>query len=595
MESTKKKNRSLLLLVFAAGFIPLIVRSYSYQNGYTQFDWFPNYSVDGTDYFLFWKMIFIIITGCLMTIIMIVNFKRKKLYFESDPGLYIIFSYALLVLFSAVFSSNKPWVFTGAYEVYEPVWCVIFYIVFCYYAYYMVKDDKQVMYVLKLGGIGVLFLTVIGTFQTFGLDIFNWKVWKILVTNPFHWDSYKNLTVTVSKGVAYGTLYNQNYFSFYCGMTLPVIIGMLIYSRRMRERIVLTVALILSTICLWGSRSSSGWLALGIVLIILTGILLSRKKKWFICYLLGLLTLIVIGGVIGNTTFWGKQIASSVFGTYHLDDVCVLHGIETADDYVELNINENILRLSYDYDEETRYIVVYATDKDGRELSTTPIENGSFSQTIDDPAYQGCMITPLLMEKQPVIDVELDNMIWAFSKGDDGTYYCYNTAQKWIKIQNFKSAKIFNDDAFSGRGRIWNNTIPLLKKYLLLGCGANTYALIYPQYDYVYSFYISAPNVFDVKAHSWYLMQWVENGLPAMLLLVLFYALYLCKSVYLYRNIRLSDNFYWIGFGIFAATLTYMIVALTNDSNVCTAPMFWVLLGLGMAVNKRISLQKKIT
>ena len=31
-----------------------------------------------------------------------------------------------------------------------------------------------------------------------------------------------------------------------------------------------------------------------------------------------------------------------------------------------------------------------------------------------------------------------------------------------------------------------------------------------------------------------------------------------------------------------------MIVGLANDSNVCTAPGFWIMLGLGMAVNRII-------
>ena len=37
---------------------------------------------------------------------------------------------------------------------------------------------------------------------------------------------------------------------------------------------------------------------------------------------------------------------------------------------------------------------------------------------------------------------------------------------------------------------------------------------------------------------------------------------------------------------LFAAVLVYMFAGIVNDSNVCTAPVFWGMLGLGLAVNR---------
>ena len=34
--------------------------------------------------------------------------------------------------------------------------------------------------------------------------------------------------------------------------------------------------------------------------------------------------------------------------------------------------------------------------------------------------------------------------------------------------------------------------------------------------------------------------------------------------------------------------LVYMIAGIANDSNVCTAPVFWGMLGLGLAVNRML-------
>ena len=40
---------------------------------------------------------------------------------------------------------------------------------------------------------------------------------------------------------------------------------------------------------------------------------------------------------------------------------------------------------------------------------------------------------------------------------------------------------------------------------------------------------------------------------------------------------------------MFAAVLVYLIAGIANDSNVCTAPVFWGMLGLGLATNRMIS------
>ena len=65
----------------------------------------------------------------------------------------------------------------------------------------------------------------------------------------------------------------------------------------------------------------------------------------------------------------------------------------------------------------------------------------------------------------------------------------------------------------SNRGHIWNKTIPLLGKHAFMGSGANTYMFEVPQEDYISQNYVYGANSYDVKAHCWYLQQWVETGL----------------------------------------------------------------------------------
>ena len=63
---------------------------------------------------------------------------------------------------------------------------------------------------------------------------------------------------------------------------------------------------------------------------------------------------------------------------------------------------------------------------------------------------------------------------------------------------------------------------------------------------------------------------------------------YIIRSVRIYRRVDLHEHLSWVGFGLFAAVLVYVIAAVANDSNVCTAPVFWGMFGLGMAVNRML-------
>lgn len=59
-------------------------------------------------------------------------------------------------------------------------------------------------------------------------------------------------------------------------------------------------------------------------------------------------------------------------------------------------------------------------------------------------------------------------------------------------------------------------------------------------------------------------------------------------NFWIYRRANFKDSLVLIGFGIYVGTVAYMIVAMANDGNVTTAPVFWCVLGLGMAVNRMI-------
>ena len=89
-----------------------------------------------------------------------------------------------------------------------------------------------------------------------------------------------------------------------------------------------------------------------------------------------------------------------------------------------------------------------------------------------------------------------------------------------------------------------------------------------------------------MKAHSIYFQQFIENGGIALVCFIAFYILFavgvLTKGIPSAKD-PFTKAILW---GILSGSLCYMLCGLTVDSNVTTAPVFWTLLGLALAMQK---------
>lgn len=577
------------------GFVPMIVHTYLYNSNLSQFDWFPNGSDSQTDLFFGWKMITIIVVGIVMAGILCYQYFKKKQGLRFENAFYFLFFYAMFVAMSALFSSYKYWVVRGSYELFEPVWVVFVYILLCYYTYHFVQEEQQVKFILCGAGIGMAVVTLIGVFQYFGMDFFKTGFGKHLITNPSWWDNLDSLSFNMLEGTSYTTLYNPNFLSFYFGMLIPLLVCVFIAAKKAWQRVLIIVAEVLCLICLKGSRSDTGWMALVVGGVILALVLLSRKKKAF-CVALAIM---LIGGVaavaVGSKTDVGIQIKNTIVGTFRIDDRYAVRDIDTGTDSVMLNVRGNKMYVSYTTD-ESGVIVPNCTDENGQtlELAMTDADNQIY--VINDERFADGSIQPILLgdDNIPAISVTYDGIAWDFVETQEAGYCYLNKAGKLVKWEQIKNAKLLNEDAMSYRGHMWNVTIPLLGKHVLIGSGANTYMFEYPQDDYLGQAYIYGFNSYEVKAHCWYLQQWVESGLIGTLALLIFMAWYAVQSIRIYRRVDLHESLSWIGFGLFAAVLVYLIAGIANDSNVCTAPVFWGMLGLGMATNRMLVEKEKL-
>lgn len=94
------------------------------------------------------------------------------------------------------------------------------------------------------------------------------------------------------------------------------------------------------------------------------------------------------------------------------------------------------------------------------------------------------------------------------------------------------------------------------------------------------------------KPHNMYLQIWTQDGMLACLALI---ALYVMLVIATWGNCMNAEKKTWLqktAMAIFCGASGYMVVGLANDSSVCVAPLFWILMGLGFAVNHMIKRSK---
>lgn len=582
----------LIPIIMAMGFISTIVHAHVYDTKLSQFEWFPDAGTIDVDVFLFWKMVAIIIVGIVMLILAIDSFVIKKQKPEISNSFYFLFFYALFVGMAALFSPYKYWVNRGVFAMQESVWVIFSYIMFCFYTSQVIKNESQIFAVVRWSAIGVFYVTLIGLFEFMGCDISQTDIWNYLTFDKNILSQVEIQEASYSGSVT-STLLNPDYSSFYFGMLIPISFAMILASKRLIGKVVSCVFFVMACVCLYGAHITTSYFSIGGAMIIMLLIFASRNKKTFkigiVCYVV--LSFFVIGFCI--LTDYGHKVMDVLWGTYDWgEEGYFVYDVRTEDNFASLEVYGKKIQISYEYGERSDEILISCKDEDGNEIQRVQDENYEWTEYFVDSRFPDVTVTAGRQFEMNAVRLGVKTSQWIFTKDIDGTYYYLNPAGKFVKTKEVKRAALFHEDALSGRGRLWNRILPLLPKHFFVGSGANTFVFEYPQHDYLYRAQTGENNTLDVKAHNWYLQQMVETGVIGTVLLLIFLGWYVVKSIRIYRRANLKNSITIMGLGMFTAVLVYLIAALANDSNVCTAPVFWCVLGLGMAVNEMIVKQE---
>lgn len=584
MKKITAKHICMIPMILLFVVIPLIVKVKFYANPLMDFSWYSNETALA-DFFLYYKSQFVTLTGVIMLLIFsfqISKMKRKDKLLNADTRIFIpLLVYLALTILSSIFSKYGYFCTHGMPDQFETIWNLITYVISVIYCYYIVVYQDTENSLLSCMFVGAALVGVICVLQFLKIDIY-----RLIYAD----DGY---SFTFEEGTVYGPFYNTNYVGFYSLLFIPLFLLLCLCYKDWKVKVISAILVIALLVSMIGAKSITAIFSMiGVFVFAVLFLLLQKttEKKiyWFP------ITCIVLAGIISFVALLPRIGAYLQSTDIEKTD---LENIYTYDDYVEVDYKGQQLYIQMFQDDE--FISFILKDQDQKDVPYEFAFADNYYYTITDARFDGMTLTPAMITDDPVtygFMIRIDEKNWCFTNqvAGDGTYYYYTDIGKLTKLtpetvsEDFAPLVKYSSLA-SGRGYIWNKTIPLLKDYILFGSGADTYALVYPNGDFVDKYNNGYDHMILTKPHNLYLQIAVQSGVVSLICFLIFYIWYFISSLKIYFRCKLDNSLVVAGFGIMLGTLGYMISGIMNDSTITITPMYWALLGIGIGINHKIS------
>lgn len=589
LKEHKKYNLYLLPLFATLVITPLIVHLYRFDSHLESYSWYNNTN-ENSDFFLYYKAIFLIAMSAIMlAIIGYTMYKERKKrvrqfeiineYWLIGLGIFLFFA-----CFSTLVSKYRYFGVHGIADQFEPILVIIGYCIVMVYTYYMVNQREHIQ-VIKAAILTLCSLIgILGLFQLIGMDFWASKLGRILMISSKYADQRESLEFAFAKSgtPVYLSLYNINYVGVFCVLMVPILVSILIAEQNKMYKLVTAIDIALMLICLIGCGSKTGVLIAALLAVIAAIMFFKGKKKIYTLGILVVLAVVVFAGyyIVSGNNLWVRLADSlkPVRNQYAVTDFVL------EDEDVYLTYNEHKMYLQTDV----------STD--------TGIQFRAWSDTNDNLVYYQDTEGTVHFEDEEFKDItlniyaqvnDLDFVMVVNANGQyyrftviDGQYQFVNSLGRVDELVKADTALFTNYDAlFSGRGYIWARTIPLLKKTIFVGTGADSFALVFPQNDYVAAQNAGYGEQIVTKPHNLYLQIAVQYGVLALLGFLFMYGFYFWQTIKALRESKKTTETI-LAKGIMIGLIGYCLMGITNDSCITVAPLSFIFLGLGFSVNR---------
>lgn len=552
-----------------------------------------------TDIFSHSKSVLIMTMGVVTALFMafqILGEDGFTLDFKSKPvilaGIYILFAFI-----SCVFSKYHYTSFMGISERYEGFFVWLCYMIFMIVAMGFASERKRLDFIMWGFFASGFLVGLVGILQFLGYNIFATDWFSKLIMGS----AYNGTPLQIKFDSVFATLYNPNCAGMYYGMMFSAF-GVIAVLLPLKSKVKWIFALLAAVlfVCALGSDSVGG--LLGIIAgvgftacVSLCYYIFAVKSKKAIGIAAGGIVAFIIALLIlfnSNAVIIQKVgiIADSLKNGQTLG--------ESASFYEDIQIDGMVGKIitkdgefSIDYAEAGTQFMHNGTVLEP--VSEDSIRNGSGKEYVYNES--GVEWT-MYLYKMETKDIYVVSITGTDAGGTETSFLFGEVNGKLTALDKFGNAVDINEpvESFgfkgverlgSNRGYIWSRSIPLLKHNIFIGSGSDTFAFEFPQQDIKSKLnYLGNPYVIIDKPHNMFLQIGINTGVVSLVVMLALFVLYVIQTVKrVFEDKEQSLNA--IRLGIMAGVIAYLAAALTTDSVVSVAPVFWVLIGTGFGAN----------
>lgn len=586
----KKKDLNwyyLLPILFIVGILPLIVYAQVIEvEGLERVNW--KGGATSIDFFSYFKSVAFVVVSYVSVILLVLlrltgqfrfNFSRYNLKFYIPLAAYIFF-----VIVSFFNADYRVVASRGFIELFQGVYVLIGYALVVAAVMNYVQNEKHVKAIVTAYIFVGSVTAVLGIGQYFGFDFFRTMFARYLILPEYLHHIAETLEFTFGKYTIYATMYNTNFVGSFAAILLPLSFALFMYAKDKKQVALSGIFVALMAFVWIGSNSRAGYL--GVAFGFLFVILLFRKQlRQNIKRLSALLVSFLVIVMIMNTASGGKVLRE--FGSLDIgaeterlesgnqDRVRFENLIFDGDSLAIITAAES-LKILYDGDQMT------FEDMEGNPLA---IQLLGQSIVMTDNKYIDYIIT--LEEDKGRFKVQAYNQSFDIYFTADGFRMAGSGGVLGVTDHPSRLSLMDGYERFaSSRGYIWSRSLPMLKRTFFVGYGPDMFAIKFPQRDYVgkINAYNNESIIVD-KPHNMYLQIGINTGFLSLLALLAVYLMYFIDSMKLYLKRDLKTLLDYVGIGAFTGMMAYLGAAFFNDQIISVAPLFYVMVGLGIAIN----------
>ncbi|BEP30374.1 O-antigen ligase family protein [Helicovermis profundi] len=571
MKKNKEAKWIYYIPIFTFLYSVLVIAVKKVTFDFTSVTWMEDKKIF-IDLFAYYKAQLIIFSAILAIIIMLHKYIKGQITVKIDYKKYIpYFMFTFFIVLSYLMSEHKDIALYGFFDRYEGLLVYLSYIIMTLYIAYVLKNKKiNISIIVRMLMVLTIILGVLGTLQYLGKDIFRMDWFKNYIVSFLGKNSKINFTMP--KDRVYLTVYNPNYVGVVMAMLITLSLNVIILSKDKINKILALVSLPLALVTLVGSYSRAGMFAivLGLIVIIIVNAKNIIKNK----YVFVLAMLILIGSIVGINSHMNGFIENRFMSIFNVNKYSYtkLMDLKTNNDSIIVNYDG----VSYKFLMQ-KHSPVGLVYEEGEKKVLPKFKNKTYY--FDRDVVKNMNIAVGKYRNSYFWQFTIDGHKWNFTPTSEGIKYINGVG----KLSSAEAALYWKplkgyERLASGRGYIWSRSIPLIKNTIIKGYGPDTFALAFPQEDYVYkSKFLANTNMVVDKPHSMYLQYIINFGLLAFLS-------YLTLTGIILTNIfRKKEVDRYKKSVIITSVIVISVVMLTNDSTVSSGPLMWTLFAIGQS------------